>query len=460
MFDDGSKTSTKQWRKLVHPVSLQEHGYNIADLHLPATLDVMSRPYQLDGAAWLQQQKRALLADDAGLGKTIQATMAATRPVLVTCPTYAVLQWADVIESEYPNETIAVAGVGNRQQRHHALTGNNPTAMVGPAPADWTIVNTDMHRGYYLPDVETWIVDEMHHFRNREAERSKLANEYAQRIPRIFGLTATPVFKDVTNLWHLMNMLDPVEWSSYWRFFQEYAKTTGDAGWGANKVIGIWNPKKLERELIPYMLRRTYKDVGLFLPDQIDKDVLLEFNDAERKLYRQVKEQYVYEDIPLTSQGAVLRTLRACTVAAKINAAKDILEDNPEPTVVFTWYRDSAEDMAEAIKGIVITGDDDPDKRAYLAKGAIAANKPVVATIASLSEAVDLSACKQVIQLEEDYVPGSMYQERRRFVRWTPDERPVVIHNLRVRNTVDGDVHRAVMSRQGSAASILKDALS
>jgi SNF2 family DNA or RNA helicase len=458
MFFD-SPTKSKAFRKLTHPVSGDSLEFSMDSLRLPAVLDVESRPYQIEGAGWLHNQKRAILGDDAGLGKTVQAAMAAVRPVLITCPSYVVLQWEAFLKENYPNDTVSVAGIGNRQQRHRGLVpGGDHRKLVGPAPADWCIVSTDMHRGYYLPDATTWICDEAHHFRNREAERSKLAFEYAKRVERLYMLTATPVYKDVTNLWHLLHMLAPKEWSSYWDFFQDYAKTGGGQGWAANKVVGIWNPKRLERELIPYLLRRTYKDVGLFLPDIIDKDVILEFSPEMRKLYKGVKEQFVYEDIPLTSQSEVMHTLRRCTVLPKIDAAKEILEDSPdEPTVCFTWYRDTAEDLANEVGGLWI--DVEGTGRAAAVNKALDQVKVVVCTIGSLSEGIDLSRVKQVIQLEEDYVPGSMYQERRRFARWTKDQRPVIMHNLRIRNTIDIDVHHAVATRRGSAQQILKEAL-
>lgn len=449
-----------KWRRLVHGSTSQM--LDTSHLRMPATIDAESRPYEIDGAAWLHHTKRGILADDAGLGKTVQAMMAAERPIMVTCPSYLANQWEEVIKQEYPNDSVSNAAFGNRMQRHRALTGSTKlSTLVGPSVFDWTIVSNDMHRGYYLPDATTWIIDEAHHFRNQEAERTKEAYNYAERVERIYALTATPVYKDVTNLWSLLHMMDPKKYSSYWRFFQEYAKTTGDTGWGSQKVIGIWNPKKLERELEDYMLRRTYKDAGLFLPDMIEKDIVVEFDPATRKLYKDVKDNYVYEDIPLTSQGAVLHTLRRVTVNTKIDAVQRIIEDNPaQPTLVYSWYQDSAEDCALAIDGTYISGaTHSPEDRKQAALDSIAQGKPVVATIASMAEGVDLSMCKQLIYIEEDYVPGSMYQSERRTKRWSEDERPILAYYVRVAKTVDGDVHHAVTSRRGSASTVLRDAL-
>lgn len=434
----------------------------VNDLEEPATLEM--RDYQVQGSAWLYAHKRAILADDAGLGKTIQAAIAAVRPVMITCPSYLVLQWADVLAKEFPNDTVSVAGIGSREQRHRALTPDGTVrAPIGKAPADWTIVSTDMHRGYYLPDACTWIIDEAHHFRNRDAERTKRADDYAERVERVIMLTATPVYKDVTNLWSLLHMLDPETWTSYWNFVGQWAKTAGDGqGWGANRVVGVWNPELLEQLLEPYMLRRTYRDAGLSLPDMIDKDVVLSLSEVERKLYLGVKNNFVYEDIPLSSQGEVMHTLRRITVNTKIDAVKQIIDDNPkQPTLVYAWYQDSAEDCALAIGGTYISGaTHSPDQRMEAALKSVRDGKPIVATISSMSEGVNLSMCKQLIYMEEDYVPGSMYQSERRTKRWTEDDRPILNYNIRCKNTIDQDVHRAVTDRRGSAQSVLKDALS
>lgn len=435
------------------------------DLYLPK--EMQPREYQYTGAGWLHGRKRAILGDDAGLGKTLQATMAAVKPVLVVCPTYLVWQWAEFIEQEYPNDTISVAGVGSRKQRHKALTGSeNLWTLVGKAPADWTIVNTDMLRGYMMPEVETVILDESHHFRNREAERSKNCADLCARTPRVYQLTATPVYKDVSNLYHLLHLLDPERYSSYHDFIDRVAVTYGDR-WRMN-IVRLRNPKALEKELEDWLLRRTYKDVGLFLPEIIENHDVIELDPKYKKIYSDLRDYYRKPDGDYAQSAAeILHLLRHATVGPKIAEIPSILEDNPGPAVVFTWYRESADICADELKKafsrptdpVVVKGDVDSEERATIAKGALSKGGIVVATMASLGEGVDLSMAKTCIFLEEDYVPGRMYQTVRRIQRWTEDRRPVLAHYLRCRGTVDTIVHRAVTTRKGDTQQILRDAL-
>lgn len=446
-------------------------AYNIVEppypnLSRPATL--VPREYQFVGAQNLYDRGRHLLGDDAGLGKTLQAAMAAVRPVLVVCPTYLVWQWAEFLEQEYPTETVAVAGVGDRKVRHRALTGSdNLATLVGKPVADWTICNVDMLRSYYLPECETVIFDEAHHFRNREAERSKNAVKLAERTPRVYELTATPIYKDVSNFFNLLRMIDPEEYTSYWEFIDRVAITMGDRY--STKIVRIRSPRALERELEPYMTRRTYHDVGLFLPPIIESHKVIELSPQMKKVYADLRDYYRSPDgEALTSASEVLHMLRHVTVGPKVEEIPNILDDNPGPTVVFCWYRETSEVCANRLKELfkrpgsplVIHGDTmSAEERAPAAKAAIAAGGIVVATMASLGEGVDLSAAKNVIFLEEDYVPGMQYQTLKRVQRWTEDERPVLAHYLRCRGTVDTIVHRTVGGRKADAGQILREAL-
>jgi SNF2 family DNA or RNA helicase len=60
------------------------------------------RAYQVQGIEFLRQQKRAILGDAPGLGKTFQATEAAELPCVISCPLPLVDQWKEFLEDQYP----------------------------------------------------------------------------------------------------------------------------------------------------------------------------------------------------------------------------------------------------------------------------------------------------------------------------------------------------------------------
>lgn len=428
------------------------------------------RPYQIAGIEFLRTTKRAMLTDAPGLGKTFQAAEAAELPAIVSCPLALVGQWRDFIETQYPQAPVTIGAYGDILKRTEAVKEH---ADLG----GWLIVNHDFWRNVFVEHpIDTLIVDEFHHFRNKEAKRSKGLWIKAQFTPRVYGLTATPIFKDVGDLWHLLHILDKQKWSSYWSFIGAFA-ITSSYGYGT-KVQRIKSRPALERATSPWMMGRSYAQVQMYLPERIDKHVIMHLTGENRRRYNELRDYYRLElekenedgdTFKLyANAGAVLHALRKLTMTTeKVNAIKELIEDTPgeAKVLIFTWYRDSAETLAKALDGACITGEMSPEERVKVAKGD---KRIVVATIASISEGVDLSAYRTVIAAECSYVPGQMYQAVSRVLRHrteqtadgTPDREPVVIHWVRYQQTIDQIVFTTQKNRtDGNALSVLKEAL-
>ena len=81
-------------------------------------------PYQKAGVAYLQQVRRAILGDQPGLGKTLQAltTVVAERafPVVVVCPNTLKLNWRNEVRKFYPDLTVNVISGRSSQQLPYA----------------------------------------------------------------------------------------------------------------------------------------------------------------------------------------------------------------------------------------------------------------------------------------------------------------------------------------------------
>lgn len=428
--------------------------------YAPQALTLDPRPYQAQWIQWARERKRVICADAPGLGKTLQASEAAELPCVVSCPLNLVEQWREFLETQYPMTNVVVAAYGDVIER---------TAQL-QKPFDWLIVNHDMWRKFFIPDAQTLIIDEMHHFRNNEAQRAVWLRAYAHRTPMVLGLTATPVYKDAGDLWHLLHILDKETWRSHGGFIGKYL-VTSDYGYGT-KVIRVRNQRKLDEDIRPYIWGRTYKEVGLYLPDRIEKDVILRMGDADMKRYKKLRDYYVLEmeaqedNRRFTNAGAVLHELRRMTLTKqKLETVKEIIDDTPgtEPIIVFCWYKDTARKVAEFVDGVCITGDEDAADRRHLARtGGEEGKRARVVTMAALSEGVDVSAARTVIYVEEDYAPGMMYQSVTRVVRHRTEggTDPVIIYSVRYAQTVDETVHKASKSRAaGNALTVVKEAL-
>ncbi|HUB36755.1 MAG TPA: DEAD/DEAH box helicase, partial [Solirubrobacteraceae bacterium] len=148
------------------------------------------KPFQRAGVAYLLAQRRAFLADEQGLGKTIEAlaTLQADDafPAVVVCPASLKLNWLGEIDRWLPGRTA------------RALAG---TAPRGPVPsADITVLNYDIVASR-LSELQALqpralVLDESHYCKNPSARRTQAVSRLADAVPAdglLLALTGTPV---------------------------------------------------------------------------------------------------------------------------------------------------------------------------------------------------------------------------------------------------------------------------
>jgi SWI/SNF-related matrix-associated actin-dependent regulator 1 of chromatin subfamily A len=186
-----------------------------------AELDVVGlggelKPFQRAGVSYLLDQRRAFLADEQGLGKTIEALAAlqadGAYPAVVVCPASLKLNWMREIERWLPGRTAqALSGMGGRSPSRgsgeavNAGSSNGHVAEERAAgasipPADITVVNYDVlaARGPALAAIapKALVLDESHYCKNAAAKRTQAVGRLAASLPNdalVLALTGTPV---------------------------------------------------------------------------------------------------------------------------------------------------------------------------------------------------------------------------------------------------------------------------
>lgn len=421
------------------------------------------RPYQEIGCDWLCDKKRAFLTDYPGLGKTLQASEAAVRPVLVTAPSYLTEQWSEHLHRQYPNDRIVLAtGTIDRFKRQKRLNRR----------ADWYIVNHEMMRSFTMPEVKTVIVDECHHFRNRNALKTKGLAKYTQDEGlRVYMLSASPMWKGPEDIWAQLNILQPDLFRSYHEFIDTFM-ITDNTPWG-QKVLGV---KKSNRKILDGMLSilkfgRTYADVGRTLPESIKTSIKV---DMPPRLYEKYEEMRDFYRLELEEEGeieifssyiAVLHSLRAFTnFPDKQEALVSRLEDVGKPALIFVWYKDTADSIHKLIKNsVMLTGDMSPAERLEQANKAQHSGKTIVATLSSLGEGVNLQKYRHVIFYETDWTPGRNFQALSRVVRDRNDSgldtEPVLVDYIYVSKTVDQVIYKMAQCREASIKDVMREVL-
>lgn len=433
------------------------------------------RPYQVDAVEWFTEHRRGILYDDPGLGKTFSAIQTVrinnTLPCLVVAPAYLVSQWLAFLRDQF-GETYA--------QLYDPKDADPPEFSVISLQQIRKIPLAQLRSRGGFP-FRSVIFDEAHRLSNRKSQQSKAALEIATARPhlQVLLLTATPIRNTPDDIFHLLRIVEPTNeplFHSYYRFVSTFMNVVETPY--ATKPVSIKKAKRQAfKDLVSkYAFGRTYKEVGRQLPPIITAELIVDFDPQHRVAYREIKRSYRIGGQPL-AQSTQLVTLRSFTslMPVKLRVLRQLFDDalHNRPTVVFVWYKETAGVVMDVLKEaglspILATGDQTPTKRAELLRNAWP--QPVVATIPSVSEGIDLSRYRAVIFYEEDWTPTANYQALSRVVRDRNDEaeaqlnldeiEPVLVYHLMAKHSVDVTIHRAASKRGATADSILYDELS
>ena len=335
----------------------------IADTHL--------RPYQKEGVRFLVCQARegALLSDALGLGKTIQAIIAARalkEKTCIVCPSFVRMVWGEELPRWWPaikNVIATPKGVTPKPI--------DPKCRVVLIHYDILYAWTDTLLQW---GVKTLVLDEGHACMSATSRRSKAVRKLADVAPYRMMLTGTPLTNRIRDLHNVVDTLCPNRFGSFFEFGRRYCnghqvtiptkppKTVWD-------FDGKSNLEELHERLSFFMLRRTRADVGMQLPArarqiievEVGKKFTCDFSVAE--LWK--SSRAMRRTLDLAADGKLDTTI----ALAKQHAG------DGEKVVVYCWRRAFAEAIssAMAVAGIptgVIYGGVSLDKRKKLLKEA------------------------------------------------------------------------------------------
>lgn len=191
---------------------------------------------------------RFILADEVGLGKTIEAGLiikelkarGLAKRVLILAPSGLLHQWQFEMKTKF-NETFARIDSGVLKYLRGKNEGENPwtiedDVVVSTSFATW---DKDRRREIALAGWDLVVIDEAHHARSRRTGENKYETTKLYRLaeelndPELGGasgcllLTATPMQLDRYELYAMIELLDPVLFPSYEDFDQHIDELSG-----------------------------------------------------------------------------------------------------------------------------------------------------------------------------------------------------------------------------------------
>jgi len=225
---------------------------------------------------------RVLLADEVGLGKTIEAGLllreyllrGLARRVLILVPTPLVSQWHEELQSKFHLDFAVPPRTRQADRAEYWANTDRVLASMSFAKSlrRWEVVAA--------APWDLVIVDEAHHCKNRTTRNWQLVNSLSRR--HLFLLTATPVQNNLLELYNLLTLLEPGHLKTESDFKRQYIRR-GDPR----------NPlhrERLRSLLGEVMVRNTRSLVHIDLPPRYAQTLMAQPHGDEEDLYRRLNE--------------------------------------------------------------------------------------------------------------------------------------------------------------------------
>jgi superfamily II DNA or RNA helicase len=174
------------------------------------------------------QGKGLLIADDVGLGKTIEAgyilrelqARQTIERVLIVVPARLAPKWKREMRLRFEEHFDIVKGSDLARFAERLRQGREPEpfrwiiSYESARPEDIRLALDETQ-----PPIDVFIADEAHRMRNPESLQHKVGSTLSRCSDNVLFLTATPVQNKLEDLWNLLRLLSPEEFP-VWPLFQ------------------------------------------------------------------------------------------------------------------------------------------------------------------------------------------------------------------------------------------------
>ncbi|UFJ42946.1 DEAD/DEAH box helicase [Brevibacillus humidisoli] len=424
-------------------------------------------PHQITTAEKVlnEMHGRAILADEVGLGKTIEAGLilkeymvrGLAKKVLILVPASLVIQWTKELNQKF--------GIPAAAQKKEYMWRQYDVVVASIDTA-----KRDPHRRHVLSiDYDMLVIDEAHKLKNKRTRNYQFVREIKKKYCLL--LTATPIQNEMDELYNLINLLKPGHLGQTNTFTSTYVEGKRQAK----------NNEKLRKEIEKVMIRNRRSDGGIqFTPRRV-QSVPVELSPEEWSLYdgvtRFVREHYrsslgginalaliTLQREVCSSREAAFMTLYNMHQRAAENspqrqailelvemikriethskAAKtvELIKQINDKVIIFTEYRATQNYLQKylsehGITSVPFRGGFKRSKKDWMTDLFQNRAQVLIATEAG-GEGINLQFCNQVINYDMPWNPMRVEQRIGRVHR-LGQERDVFIYNLSTKGTIE-----------------------
>jgi superfamily II DNA or RNA helicase len=451
----------------------EEHGRAAATVALSyaddAELDGLDlggelHPFQRAGVRYALARRRTFIADEQGLGKTVQAlaTIEADEafPTVVVCPASMKLVWEREAKHWLPRRRVAVLG-GRTDE---------PWDVEETAAAEILVLNYDILDWHAdrLAELEpkALILDESHYVKNARAARTKAALELAARLPDgalRLALTGTPVLNRSEELVSQLRVIGRLrDFGSGARLTRRFRSAGSDdrLHWNLRAHCYV---RRTKEQVLPQLPAKRHDTVPVLLSNEheyrlAERDVIawlqslpLDLRAIDAKVAAALRAEQLVR----------LNNLRQLAARGKLPTAlawiADFLESG-EPLVVFAEHIATQQAVLKRFPWAlhILGGDTSPARqRAVDAFQREDGPQLIVCSLKAASQGITLTRASNVAFLELDWTPARHDQAEDRLHRIGQDS-AVTAWYLLAPDTID-ETMAEVLERKRSLIDAVTD---
>lgn len=435
----------------------------VAPKYLP---NLTPLPHQLETAQQVVENMngKAILADEVGLGKTIEAGLilkeymirGLVKKVLILVPASLVSQWVQELNSKF-----LIPAVAQRKsyvwEQSSCVVSSIDTAKRSP------------HKEIIAEqDYDLIIIDEAHKLKNPKTQNYQFVQSLKKKFCLL--LTATPIQNKIEEIFHLVSLLKPGHLGSESGFLDKY-KNSNKASMKEDVYL-----KELVNKV---MIRNRRNDTGVEWPEREIESVYISFSKEEKELYQSL-DVLQEKDSGYSAHGFSLMTLKreACSsreavfvtlknmlskmenpskafmekcqwIKTKIDAvshnskaekALELIHTINDKVIIFTEYRATQMYLQwflqqNGIRSVPFRGGFKRGKKDWMRELFKNHAQVLIATEAG-GEGINLQFCSHIINFDLPWNPMRLEQRIGRIHR-LGQENNVKIYNFTVQNTIE-----------------------
>lgn len=451
------------------PVLVQEITERIEDVYIPSENDRYRNissdgkfllPFQIAGVkaveeAYLTGEHGFIIADEQGLGKTIQSiyfrllhpelgtTLLIVKSGLKAQWLYELIRWLgrDVIVQVIMNgEDLPLEGADFYIISFDMLRRFEEDKEIEVLTASGSRITKTVKTSPWAKTYELVIIDECQHIKNFHSKRTQAINSIAEKAKFVIGLSGTPIKNHAGEFFSIFHFVAPTTFPDEKRFYQFWVDSYFNGksySWGGIKPLLL---EQFDKMTSKFLIRRTRLEVLPELPTVTRQFQHVDFDN--KKLEKKYKRELLdLIDHLLNKSGsknyfaegiARLSRLRHICGINKINPTveftMDFLQSTDRKIVLFTHHIDVM-DAIEKNLGIIMAemglckplklhADLDSEQRQAIVEAfRLPANRVMIASTKASGEGLNLQFCSDCIIVERQWNPADEEQVEGRFIR-------------------------------------------